>query len=224
LFTGIIKALGAVDRIHPQGGSFRYSIQSRELPWLDYAAGDSISVNGVCLTAVTLREDGFDCDVSSETIEVTAMRQLAEGTRVNLEPALSIGDRLGGHLVSGHVDCVGAVLERYDQSGSIRLRIGLPAEYLRYTVKKGSVCVDGVSLTINEVSNDSFTVNIIPHTANSTIAGGYNVGACVNIEVDQVARYLEGLLNARNSEVPAAEPGSPAGRITKDFLRAHGYA
>jgi riboflavin synthase len=227
LFTGIIKALGVVDRIQRHGGSFRYSIQSKDLPWRDYAPGDSISVNGVCLTAVELRDDGFDCDVSSETSEVTTMLELNEGARVNLEPALSIGDRLGGHLVSGHVDCVGAVLERHEESGSIRLRISLAAEYLRYTVKKGSICVDGVSLTINEVSNDSFSVNIIPHTANETIAGSYKAGACVNIEVDQVARYLEGLLLARDGldgKGSPAESESPVGGITKDFLRAHGYA
>lgn len=222
LFTGIIKALGIIDRVEPRGGGFRYSIRSTNLPWLEYAAGDSISVNGVCLTAVELRDDGFACDVSPETAQVTTMQRLGTGSRVNLEPALSIGERLGGHLVSGHVDCVGAVLERYAESDCIRLRIGLPARYLRYTVKKGSVCVDGVSLTINEVSPDSFTVNIIPHTANATIAGNYEIGAPVNIEVDQVARYLEGLLDARDGERASGE--STASGITKDFLRAHGYA
>jgi riboflavin synthase len=222
LFTGIVKGLGTVDRIEPHGGGTRYSIRSGDLPWLEYRAGDSVSVNGVCLTAVALRNDGFECDVSGETLQVTTMRTLMTGNRVNLEPALRAGDRLGGHLVSGHVDCVGTVLERGEDPGSIRLRIGLPARYVRYTVQKGSVCVDGISLTINEVSGDSFSVNIIPHTATATIAGSYDVGSTVNIEVDQLARYLESLLDAREGGGATGEP-TPRG-ITKEFLRAHGYA
>lgn len=221
MFTGIIKALGTVEQVRPAGGGLRLSIRSGDLPWRDYDTGESISVNGVCLTAVELHEGGFDADVSGETLDVTAMRHLKEGNIVNLEPSLAIGERLGGHLVSGHVDCVGTVLGREEEGGSVRLRIGLPAPYLRYTVKKGSVCVDGVSLTINEVSGDAFEVNIIPHTAAATIAGNYEIGTPVNIEVDLIARYLEGLLG------PHADAGAneePTTGITRDFLRAHGYA
>jgi len=225
MFTGIVRAVGTVEQLKPQDGSLRLSIRSADLPWRDYSLGESISVNGVCLTAVTLHEAGFDADVSSETMAVTAMRGLKTGSRVNLEPSLAVGDRMGGHLVSGHVDCVGTVRELTDDHGSIRLAIGVPGPYLRYIVKKGSVCVDGVSLTINEVSADSFAANIIPHTAEATIAGSYEVGARVNIEVDLIARYLEGLLAA------AAGHGDVAGKpfgitkgITKEFLRAHGYA
>jgi riboflavin synthase len=221
MFTGIIKALGTVEQIRPEDGGLRLSIRSTDLPWRDYSVGESISVNGVCLTAVTLHEAGFDADVSSETMNATAMAELKTGSRVNLEPSLAVGDRLGGHLVSGHVDCVGTVRQFADESGSIRLQIGVPVPYLRYIVKKGSVCVDGVSLTINEVSDGSFTVNIIPHTAEATIAGSYGVGAGVNIEVDLIARYLEGLLAARAGHGEVED--RPTG-ITREFLRAHGYA
>jgi riboflavin synthase len=218
MFTGIVKAVGLVEQMRAQNGAVRLSIRSDDLPWADYSVGESICVNGVCLTAVELREAGFDADVSSETLNVSALGALAAGRKVNLEPSLAIGDRLGGHLVSGHVDCVGTIRRREVREGSIGFCIGLPAPYLRYVVKKGSVCVDGVSLTVNEVSADSFEVNIIPHTAAATIAGSYQAGAPVNIEVDLIARYLEGLLGGTGTPVDHAEG------ITKDFLRAHGYA
>ncbi|MEX2122406.1 MAG: riboflavin synthase [Woeseia sp.] len=221
MFTGIIKALGTVERIQPQRGDIRLSIRSAQLRWREYEVGESISVNGACLTVVALRDDGFDSDVSSETLGVTALCNLKAGSSVNLEPAMSLGDRLGGHLVSGHVDCVGTVLERNNEARSVRLRIGLATPWLRYIVKKGSVCVDGVSLTINEVSVDSFSVNIIPHTAGATIAGAYKAGSRVNIEVDLVARYLEGLLNARAANGATMDQ---SGHVSMDFLRAHGYA
>lgn len=213
MFTGIIKALGSIARIEPRGGDLRLSIRSKDLPWRDYAAGDSISVNGVCLTAVELRDDGFESDVSRATIDATALRHLTEKSPVNLEPALTVGERLGGHFVSGHVDCVGAVTELERDARSVRLRIELPAEYRRYLARKGSVSVDGVSLTINEVSDNSFDVNIIPHTAETTIIGGYVEGTRVNIEVDLIARYLESLMH----------DGGDSG-ISQEFLRAHGYA
>lgn len=213
MFTGIIKAMGKVERIEPRGGDLRLSIRSTDLPWLDYAAGDSISVNGVCLTAVELRHDGFDADVSRATMDVTALGNLTEKSAVNLEPALAVGDRLGGHFVSAHVDCTGTVTERKRDARSLTLRIELPPEYRRYLAKKGSVSVDGVSLTINEVSDKSFGVNIIPHTAETTIIGGYVAGTSVNIEVDLLARYLESLMHG------GAESG-----ISREFLRAHGYA
>lgn len=213
MFTGIIKAKGAITRIVKRGGDLRLSVSSPGLPWQDFEIGESIAVNGVCLTAVALHADGFDTDVSSETLSVTALAGIATGDAVNLEPAVSLGERLGGHLVSGHVDCVGTVSSLTDDARSIRLLVELPREYSRYVAKKGSVCIDGVSLTVNEVSDTSFGVNIIPHTAGVTIIGGYEAGTRVNIEVDLVARYLERLLTA----------GDDSG-ITKDFLRAHGYA
>ena len=213
MFTGIIKAIGEVGQITPQGGDMRLSIESAGIPWTEFAVGESISVNGVCLTAVELSAGGFLTDVSLETLEVTALKGLETGSRVNLEPALALGERLGGHLVSGHVDCVGTIKARESAARSVRLDLEIPQEYRRYVAKKGSVCIDGVSLTVNEVSDALFSVNIIPHTADMTIIGDYKIGTVVNIEVDLLARYLERLLTT----------GDDSG-ITKDFLRAHGYA
>jgi len=195
-----------------RGGDVRLSVSSPDLPWSDYEVGESISVNGVCLTAVSLNDDGFDTDVSVETLDVTGLSGLNVGSTVNLEPAISLGERLGGHLVSGHVDCTGTVTSRADDARSVRLAIEIPREYARYVAKKGSVCVDGVSLTINEVSGNAFEVNIIPHTADVTILGDYKVGTVVNVEVDLLARYIERLLSQD-------EDG-----ISIDFLKAHGYA
>ena len=213
MFTGIIKAIGEVGRITPQGGDMRLSINSAGIPWTEFEIGESISVNGVCLTAIELSDHGFLTDVSLETLEVTALRGLATGSRVNIEPALALGERLGGHLVSGHVDCVGTIKAREAAARSVRLDIEIPQEYRRYVAKKGSICIDGVSLTVNEVSDEVFSVNIIPHTADVTIIGDYQTGTNVNIEVDLLARYLEQLLTT----------GDDSG-ITKNFLRAHGYA
>ena len=213
MFTGIIKAKGTVSRIETRGGDVRLTVTSPELDWSDFEIGESISVNGVCLTAVGFVDNGFETDVSTETLDVTALDAIDEGSSVNLEPAISLGERLGGHLVSGHVDCIGTVAARDEDARSIRLTIDVPASVRRYIAKKGSVCIDGVSLTVNEVSSSGFEVNIIPHTADVTIIGGYRKGTRVNIEVDLVARYLERLLSA----------GEDAG-ITKDFLKAHGYA
>lgn len=194
MFTGIIKAKGSITAMQKQGGDVRMTVSSDGLPWSDFEIGESISVNGVCLTAVALNDNGFDTDVSVETLDVTALGDLTTGSDVNLEPALGVGERFGGHLVSGHVDCVGSVTSRSADARSIRLTIEIPAEYSRYIAKKGSVCVDGVSLTINEVSGNTFESNIIPHTADTTIIDGYAVGTAVNVEVDMLARYIERLL------------------------------
>ena len=213
MFTGIIKAKGSISAFERRGGDVRLTVTSPDLPWQDFEIGESIAVNGVCLTAVALHADGFDTDVSNETLDVTALGDISTGSDVNLEPSISLGERLGGHLVSGHVDCIGVIRSRTADTRSIRLDIEVPDDYARYIAKKGSVCVDGVSLTVNEVSGSTFSVNIIPHTAEVTMIGGYAHGSRVNIEVDLVARYLERLLT-----------GGDDGGITKDFLRAHGYA
>jgi riboflavin synthase len=212
MFTGIIKAKGTISAMEKRGGDVRLRVTAAGLPWSDYADGDSISVNGVCLTAVHLLDDGFDTDVSVETLDVTALGGLAKGSEVNLEPSISLGERLGGHLVSGHVDCTGKVVSRSADARSIRLTIEVPKDYARYVAKKGSVCIDGVSLTVNEVSGNTFELNIIPHTAEVTIIDGYAAGTVVNVEVDLLARYLERLLSADGDG------------ITLDFLKAHGYA
>ena len=211
MFTGIIQAQGTIAAIDKVGGDVRLSIQSDGLPFADYAVGESIAVNGVCLTATALRADGFDTDVSTESLNVTSLGDLAVGSKVNLEPSLSVGDRLGGHLVSGHVDCLGKVTSVSKDARSIRLAIEIPSEFARYVAKKGSVCIDGVSLTINAVSASSFDLNIIPHTAETTTIGGYVLGTAVNIEVDMLARYVERLL--------AKDPGG----LSLELLKAHGY-
>lgn len=212
MFTGIIKAIGTVAAIERRGGDVRLRIESADLPWAEFELGESIAVNGVCLTAVHFYDNGFDTDVSVETLDVTTIGQLVAGSRVNLEPALCVGERLGGHLVSGHVDCLGKVSTRSVDARSVRMRIEIPDNYSRYVAKKGSICVDGVSLTINEVSGSSFELNIIPHTAEHTIMGAYTTGSVVNIEVDLLARYLERML------------GQDADGLNQEFLREHGYA
>lgn len=212
MFTGIIKDKGTISALDKRGGDVRMSVRSNGLPWSEYELGESIAVNGVCLTAVALHPDGFDTDVSVETLDVTGLGGLAVGSPVNLEPAISLGERLGGHLVSGHVDCTGKVVTRTTDARSIRLGFEIPKEYARYVAKKGSVCVDGVSLTVNEVSGNTFELNIIPHTADVTIIDDYAVGTVVNVEVDLLARYLERLLD------------KDGGGLSIDFLKAHGYA
>lgn len=212
MFTGIIKARGTIEAMEQRGGDVRLRVRSDGMPWSDYEIGESIAVNGVCLTAVSLYEDGFDTDVSVETLDVTGLAGLDVGSSVNLEPAISLGERLGGHLVSGHVDCTGKVTARTSDARSIRLSIEIPKEYARYVARKGSVCVDGVSLTVNEVSGNVFELNIIPHTAEVTIIDDYAPGTVVNVEVDLLARYLERLLERDGDG------------ISMDFLKAHGYA
>lgn len=212
MFTGIIKTTGVITRIEKKGGDMRMAISSSGLDWSQCEIGESIAVNGVCLTAVRFADDGFLTDVSLETMQVTALAALSVGSRVNLEPALRLSDRLGGHFVSGHVDCVGTLSARVGVARSVKLTFDVPAAYLRYIAKKGSVCIDGVSLTVNEVSDAAFTVNIIPHTLTGTIIGDYQTGTTVNIEVDLLARYLEQLLDKRKD-----------GDLTRDFLRANGY-
>jgi riboflavin synthase len=211
MFTGIIQAKGSIAAIERRGGDVRLSVQSDGLPFASYDVGESIAVNGVCLTAVELRAGGFDTDVSVETLDVTSLGSLGVGDNVNLEPSLSLGDRLGGHLVSGHVDCLGTVTSRKADARSIRFTVEIPEEFARYVARKGSVTVDGVSLTVNDVSATGFEVNIIPHTADVTIIGNYSVGTNVNVEVDLLARYIERLL-AKDGE-----------GLSMEFLKEHGY-
>lgn len=210
MFTGIIKATGQVADLQSSGGDTRLRITASGLPWQDYEVGESIAVNGVCLTATSLAADGFVADVSNETLRVTTLSGLQRGSRVNLEPALALGERLGGHMVSGHVDGTGTVRSRTVDARSVRIEVTVPAALGRYIARKGSVAVDGVSLTVNEVAANHFAVTIIPHTIDETIIGDYRVDTAVNIEVDMMARYLERLLGAD-------------GRISEEFLKAHGY-
>jgi len=213
MFTGIVEALGQVATLTSRGNDLRMAIVSDALDMSDVKAGDSIAINGVCLTVIELHRAGFDVDVSSETLACTTIGDLAAGAAVNLEKALLPTTRLGGHLVSGHVDAVAVVSDCHDDGRSRRISIEVPAELSRYLAAKGSVCVDGVSLTVNDVRGNRFSVNIIPHTQQQTIIAQYRPGTRVNIEVDVIARYLERLLNDSNH----------ATGIDRDLLRRTGF-
>jgi riboflavin synthase len=197
MFTGIIAARGTIDSIRDSGGDWRICIRSNDLDFSDVATGDSIAVSGVCLTALNITKQGFEADVSRETLACTTLEGWQRGDQVNLEKALMAQGRLGGHIVSGHVDGIGELVSRTPDARSERLVFRVPRDIARYIAHKGSVCIDGVSLTVNEVGHDTFGVNIIPHTAERTTLHGYRPGRKVNIEVDVVARYLERLLEGR---------------------------
>lgn len=196
MFTGIIQDVGQVASREMRGVDARLLITTKNLDLTDTAIGDSICVQGVCLTVVALTPDSFTADVSHETLSLTTLGDLKAGSPVNLEPALRAGDRLGGHLVSGHVDGLAQVSATSADGDSLRVKITVSAELARYIARKGSVTVDGVSLTVNEVEGTTFGVNLIPHTQAVTTLGRLRPGTRVNLEVDQMARYAERLLGA----------------------------
>ena len=195
MFTGIVTAVGRIASARPQGDGLRLRIDAPGFGMDDVALGDSIALQGVCHTVVAKDAAGFDVDTSAATLAVTT--GLAEGREVNLEKSLTLADRLGGHLVSGHVDGVGTVTAFEDLGGSWRLEIEMPAELARYVARKGSIAVDGVSLTVNAVAGKRFEVNIIPHTRAMTTIRHLAPGSRVNLEVDMTARYLERLVSER---------------------------
>lgn len=217
MFTGIIQAVGKIRALQPIGGDLRLSIATGKLDMSDVQLGDSIAVNGVCLTAVVLDGSSFSADVSRETLSLTSIGQLNLGSKVNLEKALSLSTRLGGHLVSGHVDGLGEVVSRYEDARSVRFRLKAPDSLAKYIAAKGSICVDGTSLTVNKVEGAFFELNIVPHTLQATIMSEYHTGSKVNLEVDVIARYLERLLLGDQ----AADMSS--GDITEAFLAEHGF-
>ena len=194
MFTGIIEKLGALESRREAGGDVRLTI-SAEPDWLaGVAIGDSIAINGVCLTVVEFDAGSFALDVSNETLACTNLGALEDGAALNLEKALRASDPLGGHLVSGHVDAVTEVLGREPDGRSERLWFAIPPGLEKFIAPKGSICVDGISLTVNEVESDRFGVNIIPHTSDVTVAGSYQAGTQVNLEVDLIARYVARVL------------------------------
>ena len=198
MFTGIIEAIGKIELIEDIDSDKRFVITSGSLNLSDVQCGDSISVNGVCLTVVDLHEKGFSVDVSVETLSCTTFSELAAGDQVNLEKALQLSSRLSGHMVSGHVDGKGTIQNKIADARSERFEIKFPAELAKYICKKGSICIDGVSLTINDAGESTFSVNIIPHTLQETIFSEYTEGKQVNLEVDIVARYMESLIADKN--------------------------
>lgn len=216
MFTGIIQAVGKIERLDARGGDARLSIVAGGLPLSDVAIGDSIAVNGVCLTVVARTDASFSADVSAESLARTTLGRLRAGSRVNLEKALAVGDRLGGHMVSGHVDGIATLQARESVARSVRLRLTAPPPLAKYIATKGSVCLDGVSLTVNTVAGAEFDVNIVPHTLAATTLDDWRVGSEINLEVDLIARYLERLVLGE----AAADATT---RVTEELLVRAGF-
>jgi len=210
VFTGIVQSVGRIDSIEKISNDSRFTVDLAKLSEENIALGDSVAVSGVCLTAVELNGSCMVADVSAETLDCTTLGELKPNDDVNLELALTPTTRLGGHLVSGHVDGVGEVVDRFPDGRSERIVFRAPPELSRYIAAKGSICIDGVSLTVNEVDGDQFGVNIVPHTVENTNLGRCVPGVKVNLEIDVIARYLERLLSAG---------GSPAG-TTEEIIMA----
>ena len=201
MFTGIIEGVGRLAARESIGGDVRFTFAVGSLPFEDVRLGESIAVNGTCLTVIAHDAGSFQADASTETLALTALGRLPVGAALNLERAMRPGDRLGGHIVSGHVDGVGRVLSVHEDARAQRWRFAAPAALLKYVARKGSICVDGVSLTVNEVDDEGFEVALIPHTVAHTRFAETRVGEAVNLEIDLVARYVERLLQG------AAAPG-----------------
>ena len=197
MFTGLIEGVGRVAALETRGGDVRLRIAVGSLPFADVALGESIAVSGVCLTVIEFDAGSFAADASTETLTLTTLGGMTVGQAVNLERAMRPSDRLGGHLVSGHVDGVGRVLSVHDDARAQRWRFAAPASLSKYIATKGSICVDGVSLTVNAVDGEGFDVALIPHTVSHTAFSSTRVGDPVNLEIDLVARYVERLLSAR---------------------------
>ncbi len=218
MFTGIIEAIGDVVALQPKNGDLRLRIKTNGLDLTDVRLGDSIATNGVCLTVVELPGDGYWADVSRETLDTTSLPDWKVGQRVNLEKALTPQTRLGGHIVSGHVDGVGEIVSRHPDARSERFRIRAPGDLAKYIAHKGSITVDGTSLTVNKVEGAEFELNIVPHTLQMTIMNSYRTGTRINLEVDVLARYLERLMLGEK----AAETQSQG--MTLEFLAKNGFA
>lgn len=216
MFTGIIQAVGKIAAIDQKGADSQVRIDTGRLDMSNVNTGDSIAVSGICLTVVEHSTSGFSADVSGETLSRTTLGGLRPGDAVNLEKALTLNTPLGGHLVSGHVDGVGSVLSREPEGRSVQFRFQAPDVLARYIAEKGSICVDGVSLTVNAVNGAKFDVNIVPHTLAETTLDNLRPGSKVNLEVDLLARYLERLMLGEG----AAQDSTG---ITRDFLARHGY-
>ena len=217
MFTGIIQAVGEIADMQPSGGDMRLRVNTGKLDLSDVALGDSIAANGACLTVVELPGDGYWADVSVETLNFTTLGGLKTGSKVNLEKALTPASRLGGHIVSGHVDGVGEVVSLQEDARSWRFVMRAPDDLAKYIAHKGSITVDGTSLTVNAVNGAEFELNIIPQTMAETVFGDYQAGSKLNLEVDVIARYLERLMQGDG----AAKPG--AGSISMQTLAENGY-
>lgn len=216
MFTGIIEAKGKILQREKRGGDLRLKIGVGKLDMGDVGLGDSIASNGVCLTVVAFDSESFTADVSNETLAYTSIESLAVGASINLEKAMLATNRFGGHIVSGHVDGIGEVVKRSEDARSIRFSIAAPEALAKYIAHKGSITVDGISLTVNAVEANVFELNIVPHTAAETTIGEYQPGTVVNLEVDVVARYLERLL--QHGDESQADSG-----LSKAMLAENGF-
>jgi riboflavin synthase len=214
MFTGLIEDVGKVLKITRSGASARLDVAT-SFPVEEIRLGDSVSVNGSCLTVVEISSSTLAFDVSPETIDRTAFKWLKPGNHVNLERALKLGDRLGGHIVSGHVDCVASLVSRREISGNYVCEFRMPKEFTRYIIEKGSVAIDGISLTVNTVSEEGFSVNIIPHTARKTNLQYRKPGEEVNIETDILGKYVERLLSGRTANMKSG--------VTMELLAKNGF-
>ncbi|EGM71264.1 riboflavin synthase [Shewanella sp. HN-41] len=216
MFTGIIEAVGTLRKLERKGDDIRLTVASGKLDLSDVRLGDSIATNGVCLTVVQQLADGYVADVSAETVSLTGFANYKVGTKVNLEKAVTPTTRLGGHMVSGHVDGIATVEQRHARGQAIEFWLAAPAELGRYIAHKGSITIDGVSLTVNEVDGSRFRLTIVPHTAGETTLVDLQAGDKVNIEVDLIARYLERLMSFDNKD-------SKSGGVTLEMLARAGF-
>ncbi|WP_262966738.1 riboflavin synthase [Methylobacter psychrophilus] len=216
MFTGIILAVGKIAAIGRRAGACQLKIDTGKLSLTDVALGDSIAVNGVCLTAVELGAHYFCADVSNETLSRSILNTATVGTPVNLELALTPSTRMGGHIVSGHVDGIGKVTEKKADGNSYRFTVKAPDNLAKYIAEKGSICINGISLTVNEVKGAQFSVNIVPYTLKDTTLGSATVGTEVNLEVDLLARYMERLMQGKSAAYDQ-------GGITEELLQKSGF-
>ena len=215
MFTGIIEEMGVIEGMDRSLQSVRLKVLAKKV-LEEIETGDSITVNGVCLTVVTVGASDFTVDVSPETVRVTNLAELKAGDPVNLERAMRIMDRIGGHLVSGHIEGIGTIRDRRQEGNAIILTLEAASDILRYCIRKGSIAVDGVSLTINDLTERTLSVSIIPHTAEVTTLGLKGVGAMVNLETDLIGKYVERLLKG-------GESSSGEGKVDREYLQRHGY-
>ncbi|MEZ8969775.1 riboflavin synthase [Vibrio cyclitrophicus] len=218
MFTGIVEAVGTLSAITPSGEDITVTVNVGNLDMADVKLGDSIATNGVCLTVVEYNDHSYSADLSLETLKKTGFVDYQAGDKVNLEKAMLPTTRFGGHIVSGHVDGVGEIVERNQVGRAIEFWVEMPAEISKYVAQKGSVTVDGISLTVNDLRKNAFKLTIVPHTSSETTIDQFNVGRKVNLEVDVLARYMERLLQGQQQE------SEPESRLTMEFLQQNGFA
>ncbi|MBU2896530.1 riboflavin synthase [Vibrio hepatarius] len=216
MFTGIIEAVGTLTAITPKGEDISVTVAVGKLDMSDVKLGDSIATNGVCLTVISCNATSYSADLSLETLNKTGFTDYQVGSKVNLEKAMLPTTRFGGHIVSGHVDGVGEIVERNQVGRAIEFWVSMPSELCKYLAEKGSITVDGISLTVNALRKNAFKLTIVPHTGEETTIADFHVGRKVNLEVDVLARYMERLLNNQSSQ--------PESRLTMEFLQQNGFA